>query len=53
MIKDIDAAIKTLEEVDRFDPYHLDRNEFTEEDHKKIREVIQYLDARFKINNYD
>ena len=53
MIKDIDSVIKTLEEVDRFDPYHLDRNEFTEEDHERICAVIKYLNARYNINKYD
>lgn len=52
-IIDINSVVLTLEEVDRFDPYNLDRNEFTEEDHDKIRAVVKYLKARYKINNYD
>lgn len=36
-------AIARLEDIDRFDAYHLDSNEFTEDDHNSIKEVINWL----------
>ena len=36
-------AITKLEDIDRFDAYHLSNNEFTEDDHNSIREVINWL----------
>jgi len=42
-------AIEKLKNVDRFDPWHIESNEFTEDDHIAIQEVISWLEGFFHV----
>lgn len=46
-------AVEKLKNVDRFDPWHLESNEFTEEDHIAIQEVIEWLQGKSEGANTD